>query len=68
MAGMMFGVIGASVAETNNPHMHYKLTFDAKKDKVYTIMLIIEVILALQSFLIDDAAVFQIGVLRSKKI
>lgn len=38
MAGAMFGVIGASVAESNSPHIHYKLTFDVEKGKVYTIM------------------------------
>ena len=38
MAGAMFGVIGASIAESNNPHTHYKLTFDVEKGKKYTIM------------------------------
>lgn len=37
-AGIMFGAIGASVAESNNPHTHYKLTFNAEKGQVYTIM------------------------------
>ena len=56
MAGMMFGVIGASVAESNNPHTHYKLTFDAEKGKVYTIMPITdEATLAPQFFVIDEA-------------
>ncbi len=56
MAGMMFGVIGASVAESNNPHTHYKLTFNAEKGKVYTIMPITdEVTLVPQFFVIDEA-------------
>ena len=56
MAGMMFGVIGASVAESNNPHTHYKLTFDAAKGKVYTIMPITEeATLAPQFFVIEEA-------------
>lgn len=38
MAGAMFGVIGASIAESNNPHTHYKLTFTAEKGKEYIIM------------------------------
>lgn len=38
MAGAMFGVIGASIAESNNPHTHYKLTFIAEKGKEYIIM------------------------------
>ena len=56
MAGMMFGVIGASVAESNNPHTHYKLTFDAEKGKVYTIMPITdEVTIAPNFFVIEEA-------------
>lgn len=38
MAGAMFGVIGATVAESNNPHTHYKLTFPVEQSKTYTIM------------------------------
>ncbi len=38
MAGAMFGVIGASIAESNNPHTHYKLTFPVEQGKTYTIM------------------------------
>ncbi len=34
----MFGVIGASIAESNNPHTHYKLTFIAERGKEYIIM------------------------------
>lgn len=38
MSGAMFGLIGASIAESNNPHTHYKLTFTAEKGKQYTIV------------------------------
>ncbi|WP_298645812.1 hypothetical protein [uncultured Proteiniphilum sp.] len=38
MSGAMFGLIGASIAESNNPHTHYKLTFTAEKGKQYTIL------------------------------
>ena len=38
MAGAMFGVIGASIAESNIPHTHYKITFPAEKGKTYVIM------------------------------
>jgi hypothetical protein len=38
MAGVMFGFIGASIAESNNPHTHYKLTFPVEQGKSYTIM------------------------------
>lgn len=37
-AGAMFGLIGASIAESNNPHSHYKLTFSVDKGKEYVIM------------------------------
>ncbi len=37
-AGAMFGLIGASIAESNNPHTHYKITFSAEKGKVYVVM------------------------------
>ena len=57
IAGIMFGAIGASIAESNNPHTHYKLTFNAEKGKVYTIMPITdEVTLMPQFFVIDEAA------------
>ena len=56
MAGMMFGVIGASVAESNNPHTHYKLTFEAEKGKVYTIMPITDpATLVADFFVIEEA-------------
>lgn len=56
MAGMMFGAIGASVAESNNPHTHYKLTFEAEKGKVYTIMPITdETTLVADFFVIEEA-------------
>lgn len=55
--GSMFGVIGASIAESNSPHTHYKLTFDAQKGKVYTIMPITnEETLLAEFFVIDEAA------------
>lgn len=38
MSGAIFGVIGASIAESNNPHTHYKLIFTAEKGKQYTIL------------------------------
>lgn len=38
MSGAMFGLIGASIAESNNPHTHYKLTFEVEKGKQYTIV------------------------------
>src|SRR5690554_2634640 len=56
MAGMMFGVIGASGAESNNPHTHYKLTFDAEKGKVYTIMPITDQVTLVPSFFVIDEA------------
>ncbi len=31
MSGAMFGLIGASIAESNNLHTHYKLTFEAEQ-------------------------------------
>lgn len=37
-AGAMFGLIGASIAESNNPHTHYKITFPTEKGKVYVVM------------------------------
>jgi hypothetical protein len=37
-AGAMFGLIGASIAESNNPHTHYKITFPTEKGKVYMLM------------------------------
>lgn len=56
MAGIMFGAIGASIAESKNPHTHYKLTFDAEKGKVYTIMPITdEVTLVPNFFVIEEA-------------
>ena len=38
MAGAMIGIIGATVAESNNPHTHYKLTFPVEQGQSYTIM------------------------------
>lgn len=38
MAGAMFGIIGASVAESNNPHKHYRITFPVEKGKTYVLM------------------------------
>lgn len=37
-ADAMFGMIGASIAESNNPHTHYKLTFGTEQGKTYTIL------------------------------
>ena len=57
VAGIMFGAIGAAVAESNNPHSHYKLTFNAEKGKAYTIMTVTdESTMAAQFFVIDEAA------------
>jgi len=36
--GAMFGLIGASIAESDNPHTHYKITFPTEKGKVYVVM------------------------------
>ncbi len=38
MAGAMFGIVGASIAESNNPHTHYRLTFSVEQSKSYTII------------------------------
>ena len=55
-AGAMFGLIGASIAESNNPHTHYKLTFEAEKGKVYTIMPITDpATLVADFFVIEEA-------------
>lgn len=56
MAGAMFGVIGASIAESNNPHTHYKLTFTAEKGKVYTIMPMTDETTEVPEFYVIDAA------------
>ena len=37
-AGAMFGIIGSSIAESNNPHIHYKISFPTEKGKTYLIM------------------------------
>ena len=37
VAGAMFGLIGASIAESNNPHAHYSITFPTEKGKVYVV-------------------------------
>ena len=56
MSGAMFGLIGASIAESNNPHTHYKLTFLAEQGKVYTIMPITDEVTQTPEFLITEAA------------
>ncbi len=56
MAGAMFGVIGASIAESNSPHTHYKLTFLVEQGKVYTIMPITDEATQIPEFFIIDAA------------
>ena len=56
MSGAMFGLIGASIAESNNPHTHYKLTFEAEKGKVYTIMPITDEDTQLPEFFITETA------------
>ena len=56
MSGAMFGLIGASIAESNNPHTHYKLTFEAEQGEVYTIMPITDEVTQTPEFLITEAA------------
>lgn len=56
MAGAMFGVIGASIAESSNPHTHYKLTFDAEKGKTYTIIPKTNVDTEIVEFIIVEAS------------
>lgn len=56
MAGAMFGVIGASVAESNNPHTHYKLTFEVEKGKIYTIIPHTDVETLVPQFYVVEAA------------
>lgn len=54
--GAMFGMIGASIAESNNPHTHYKLTFEAVKGKVYTILPITDETTLLPEFYVIEEA------------
>ena len=56
MAGAMFGVIGASVAESNNPHTHYKLTFPVEQGKAYTIMPVTDETTLVPDFFVIEAA------------
>ncbi|WP_294082003.1 hypothetical protein [Proteiniphilum sp. UBA5384] len=55
MSGAMFGIIGASIAESNNPHTHYKLTFTVEEGKQYTIMPITEESTEQPRFYVIDA-------------
>ena len=56
MAGAMLGLIGASIAESNNPHTHYKLTFSAERGKTYTIMPLTDEKTEVPAFYVIDAA------------
>lgn len=56
MAGAMFGIIGATVAESNNPHTHYKLTFPVEQGKAYTIMPVTNVETEMPEFFVIEAA------------
>ena len=56
MAGAMFGIIGATVAESNNPHTHYKLTFPVEQGKTYTIMPVTNVETEMPEFFVIEAA------------
>lgn len=55
-AGAMFGLIGASIAESNNPHTHYKLTFTAEKGKEYIILPVTDESTEAPLFYVIDAA------------
>lgn len=56
VAGAMFGLIGASIAESNNPHTHYKLTFPVVKGKTYTITPVTDEMTEVPAFFVIDAA------------
>ncbi len=56
MSGAMFGLIGASIAESNNPHTHYKLVFTADKGKEYIIMPVTDVVAEKTMFYVVDPA------------
>lgn len=56
MAGAMFGIIGATVAESNNPHTHYKLTFPVEQGKSYTIMPVTDVTTEVPEFFVIESA------------
>ncbi len=56
MSGAMFGLIGASIAESNNPHTHYKLVFTAEKGKEYTILPMTDETTEKPLFYVIDAA------------
>jgi hypothetical protein len=55
-AGAMFGIIGASIAESNNPHTHYKLTFPVEKSKIYIIMPITDETTQVPNFFVVETA------------
>lgn len=55
MAGAMFGIIGASIAESNNLHTHYKLTFPVEQGKSYTILPVTDVTTEIPEFFVIDA-------------
>lgn len=56
MSGAMFGLIGASIAESNNPHTHYKLTFTTEKGKEYIILPVTDESTGTPLFYVIDAA------------
>lgn len=56
MAGAMFGLIGASIAESNNPHTHYKLIFSVEKSKAYTIMPITDEVTQVPEFFVIETS------------
>lgn len=56
MSGAMFGLVGASIAESNNPHTHYKLIFTVDKGKQYTIMPVTDEATEQPKFYVIDGA------------
>lgn len=55
MTGAMFGIIGASIAESNSPHIHYKLTFPVEQGKSYTIMPVTDEATEVPEFFVIEA-------------